>query len=468
MTIAKFKNIGPIEEAKLELGDLTIIAGQNNTGKTYLVYTLYSFLEYFIDTSFRAYHSNYPKKSRERVIEIAQQLQETGIASMEPEEYKRMSNKLVDTVSEIFSEKMIHKVFSTSIDKFKDAHFEFEPVEFEPEENTQTTENKLRIRSAKARLTLKSYFKDEKLTFELDSSEGIKSEEIIDGVLLSFAKTTRNNYPNPYILSAERFGISLFYKELDFTKNRLVEELQNLPKNRRFNLHAFLTRQSARYAQPIRDNIDFTRDLWEIQKEKSRLIMDKQYSVEAMMDAYYKATKDEILFISKKRGKNRFVIPLHLASSSARGLSGLYFYLKHVAAPGQILIIDEPESHLDPSNQILMARLLVSCVNAGIKVLITTHSDYIIKEINNLIILHNDFEKKEEFLKKHKKHYTENDHLDPHSVRAYICEDGGLKQCNIDERGIDDMTVFDDTIDSINQISVELDMYIDTDAQQDD
>ncbi len=27
----------------------------------------------------------------------------------------------------------------------------------------------------------------------------------------------------PFILSAERFGISLFYKELDFTKNRLVE-----------------------------------------------------------------------------------------------------------------------------------------------------------------------------------------------------------------------------------------------------
>ena len=31
------------------------------------------------------------------------------------------------------------------------------------------------------------------------------------------------NFPHPFILSAERFGISLFYKELDFTKNRLVE-----------------------------------------------------------------------------------------------------------------------------------------------------------------------------------------------------------------------------------------------------
>ena len=40
-----FKNIGPIKKAELELGDLTIIAGRNNTGKTYIVYTLYGFLK---------------------------------------------------------------------------------------------------------------------------------------------------------------------------------------------------------------------------------------------------------------------------------------------------------------------------------------------------------------------------------------------------------------------------------------
>ena len=40
-----FRNIGPIENAELQLGDLTIIAGRNNTGKTYLVYNLYGFLK---------------------------------------------------------------------------------------------------------------------------------------------------------------------------------------------------------------------------------------------------------------------------------------------------------------------------------------------------------------------------------------------------------------------------------------
>ena len=41
----QFRNIGPVKDAELELGDLTVIAGRNNTGKTYLVYTLYGFLK---------------------------------------------------------------------------------------------------------------------------------------------------------------------------------------------------------------------------------------------------------------------------------------------------------------------------------------------------------------------------------------------------------------------------------------
>ena len=39
-----FKNIGPINKAELELGNFTIIAGRNNTGKSYIAYTLYGFL----------------------------------------------------------------------------------------------------------------------------------------------------------------------------------------------------------------------------------------------------------------------------------------------------------------------------------------------------------------------------------------------------------------------------------------
>ena len=37
--------LGPINHAELELGDLTIIAGKNNTGKTYTATVLYGIFQ---------------------------------------------------------------------------------------------------------------------------------------------------------------------------------------------------------------------------------------------------------------------------------------------------------------------------------------------------------------------------------------------------------------------------------------
>ncbi|MFN7526487.1 MAG: AAA family ATPase, partial [Dolichospermum sp.] len=40
----KVKNLGTLREAEFTLGDLTIICGGNNTGKTYATYALFGFL----------------------------------------------------------------------------------------------------------------------------------------------------------------------------------------------------------------------------------------------------------------------------------------------------------------------------------------------------------------------------------------------------------------------------------------
>ena len=51
-------------------------------------------------------------------------------------------------------------------------------------------------------------------------------------------------------------------------------------------------------------------------------------------------------------------------------------------------MIDEPELNLHPECQRRFARLLAKLVNYGIQVFITTHSDYIIKEFNTLLMFH--------------------------------------------------------------------------------
>lgn len=48
---------------------------------------------------------------------------------------------------------------------------------------------------------------------------------------------------------------------------------------------------------------------------------------------------------------------------------------------------ENPEKDLSPTKQILMARNIASFVNAGHKVIMTTNSDYIIKEFNVLLML---------------------------------------------------------------------------------
>ena len=118
-----------------------------------------------------------------------------------------------------------------------------------------------------------------------------------------------------------------------------------------------------------------------------------------------------------------------------------------------MLLIDEPESHLDTENQVLLARVLACFVRAGIRVLITTHSDYILKEINNLIMLSSDFEDKDMVRKE--LGYSSDDALEPELIRAYVAEDSALSRCRIDSFGIE-VPTFDRVIDKINRASNKL------------
>ena len=263
---------------------------------------------------------------------------------------------------------------------------------------------------------------------------------------------------NPFVLSAERLGISLFYKELDFTKSQLVDLLQKFggrqENENRSWLFSLVDQTVSRYARPIKDNIDYTRSISDLRKQRSDVYGDRLFNdIRTLMGGDYAASRDEIEFRSVTRGSRRFAIPLHLASSSARGLSDLYFFLRHVARKNHLLIIDEPESHLDTANQILLARLLARTVKTGVKVLLTTHSDYLIKEINNLIMLNSSFRNKADVVMKLE--YADDDCLAPERIRAYIAAKNSITKCEIDKLGID-MPNFDETINKINDVANEL------------
>jgi hypothetical protein len=78
-------------------------------------------------------------------------------------------------------------------------------------------------------------------------------------------------------------------------------------------------------------------------------------------------------------------LPLMNSSSMVSELAPVVLYLRHVVQPGDTLIIEEPESHLHPTAQVEFTRLLVGAVKAGIRVIITTHSEWVLWELANLV-----------------------------------------------------------------------------------
>lgn len=77
------------------------------------------------------------------------------------------------------------------------------------------------------------------------------------------------------------------------------------------------------------------------------------------------------------------------SSSMVSELAPLILFLKYLVRPGHLLILEEPESHLHPAAQLQLARGIARLVNAGVQVLITTHSNDFTGQINNLISMSN-------------------------------------------------------------------------------
>ena len=102
----------------------------------------------------------------------------------------------------------------------------------------------------------------------------------------------------------------------------------------------------------------------------------------------YAITQNDLLYYIPKGTRLR--LTMDQSSSAVRSLLDLNFYLHCAAEKGDLLMVDEPELSLHPENQRRIARLFARLANLGVKVFLTTHSDYIIKELNTLIMLNHD------------------------------------------------------------------------------
>lgn len=78
-------------------------------------------------------------------------------------------------------------------------------------------------------------------------------------------------------------------------------------------------------------------------------------------------------------------LPLTNASSMVSELAPVVLYLRHVVSPDDLLIIDEPESHLHPAMQVAFTRQIAAIAGAGVRVLLTTHSEWVLEALGNVV-----------------------------------------------------------------------------------
>lgn len=66
-------------------------------------------------------------------------------------------------------------------------------------------------------------------------------------------------------------------------------------------------------------------------------------------------------------------------------LAPVSLFIHRYVNPGDLFIVEEPEAHLHPAAQRKIAGTLVQLVNAGVCVLITTHSDTMLEQLGNFV-----------------------------------------------------------------------------------
>jgi hypothetical protein len=107
-------------------------------------------------------------------------------------------------------------------------------------------------------------------------------------------------------------------------------------------------------------------------------------------------------------------LPLHRTSSMVSEIAPIILFLKYVVEDTDTLIIEEPEAHLHPDNQRTLATALVRLVRLGVRVMITTHSEYLLHQVSNFIRLDANRSLGE------KLGYRADDRLSPEEVGAYL------------------------------------------------
>lgn len=423
------ENFGAISKAEIDLNkDLIILTGENNTGKTYLAYLIYNVFN--------------PFSTKSDDWTITDGLTENDVF------FSQKNEKL--NLRKLTAEFILCSIKSRIEDRFSVTSEFFEKAEFSLKiMDNSVIGNKIRelvLKKEKAVFVEDNIPEDIKLFFSKKKGsdfvtvdeENLRMEYLYTvnyEIILFLVRLIKSNFlSKSYLIPAERQGINLFHKELSLIKNKVFDKL--LSNGASQELFSFLQTRFNQYSKPIKDALEINQNLDVLQKETSEFIhLAKELEKSFLKGNVFISAEGDIKYQPEK-GKN--ALDIHMTSSTVKSLATLSLYLRHIAKEGDFLIIDEPELNLHPDNQRKIAQFIGKLISSGFKVMISTHSEYILREINNLIALNTGFKKNEKEAKKllDEYGYEEKHLLSPKQVGVYLFKQGkDVESVEIGETG---------------------------------
>ncbi len=396
-----FSNLGAIKETNLDLRPLTVIIGPNNSNKTYIAYSIYGLWEKF--NRYSGFMSEvasilklFTKKTEtEFVLSLEDSKATDALFKCIYKFVRNRRNMFLRELSEYFQDSSL-KIFSqTNLE-----------IDLSDQNLLEIIKN-LRVKEFSnayhsgmgSSITSTLNIKNNKLFIK--SSAALPQDSTyhaFSGIFENFiGQIIHFLFKSPFLMPAERNSFVITYKMLETRRYRLLRDNRrrfSYENKRQRQLDLLKEQGDIRYPQPIEDFLDFLADveletnieIGSIPKRKEFCeIADKiEKTIQGKNKTNFKPTKlgGKEIKINVKRGLD---IDLYNASSSIKQLAPLLLYLRYRAQENDLLIIDEPEMNLHPESQAKLLEVLGMLVNAGVNVLLTTHSPYFMSHLNNLI-----------------------------------------------------------------------------------
>lgn len=455
----RVENLARIKEAEVEVKNLTLFVGQNSTHKSYMAHVIYEFYKevsnlkdsYGMLSRFGAFISKKVQQQYKDEVEyllslrreLTEEIQERQIDvdEWQDEEYTKLKifinkedKKIVNFFNNIYSllleelTKKINNSFNVDKEILKNLY----------------VENMTKVMD-KEHLSI-SFFTPLS-HFEEDSEE--VSYKIINNIVNLFLDDIYkklNNYNSAYYFPASRTGFVLTLDEIyaGIFRDKFRGQVS-----------------ATRLGEPTIDFIQTFADIktgkikeknlfsfFEIDKESNKISEKLICFLENnIIKGKIKEQKNEQDYTNYYLSVDGTDLELHLSSSATLETLPFIVFLRNIEKVSKtIFVIEEPEAHLHPKAQIEMAKFIVMLSNAGAKVLVTTHSDYILNEINNCIKLDSLIEENEFAISKD-------------NVSAYLFKNEEtkttVKMLDIDKFGVSNDN-FDEVLDELLDKSSEL------------